>query len=219
MTSPLLFLSGAGLPAWIWDDVRAGLPTSTVAAYPSTGSLRDYVAKVLDDAPERFTIVAHSIGGVVASQLVAQAPERVDGLLAVAASIPQPGQSFLSALPFPQKLIIRAVIRLAGTKPPEKAIRTGLAAGLDESVVDRIVGEFKPESAALYRDTVAQRTFPARRGYVITTADKEFPASLQQTYLNNLSPAWTQSLPTGHLPMLSAPENLTLTIKSFLESS
>src|SRR5688500_15334014 len=144
MTSPLLFLSGAGLPAWIWDDVRAALPTSTVAAYPSTGSLRDYATKVLDEAPERFTIVAHSIGGVIAGQLVAQAPDRVDGLLAVAASIPRAGQSFLTALPFPQKLIVRAVIRLAGTKPPEKAIRAGLAAGLEGSLVDRIVGEFSP---------------------------------------------------------------------------
>jgi pimeloyl-ACP methyl ester carboxylesterase len=218
MTSPLLFLSGAGLPAWIWDDVRAALPTSTVAVYPSAGSLQDYVTKALDEAPERFTLVAHSIGGVVASQLIAQAPERVDGVLAIAASIPQPGQSFLSALPFPQKLIVRAVIQLAGTKPPEKAIRAGLAAGLDESLVNRIVREFTPESAALYRDTVAQRTFPVRRGYLTTTADKEFPAALQQRYAKNLDATWTQSLATGHLPMLSTPGDLSLAIKTFLES-
>lgn len=218
MTSPLLFLSGAGLPAWIWDDVRAALPTSTVAAYPSAGSLRDYATKVLDEAPERFTVVAHSIGGVIAGQLVAQAPDRVDGLLAVAASIPRAGQSFLTALPFPQKLIVRAVIRLAGTKPPEKAIRAGLAAGLEKSLVDRIVGEFSPESADLYRDTVAQGTFPARRGYLTTTADKEFPVALQQVYAKNLDPTWTHALPTGHLPMLESPGDLSLAIKTFLES-
>lgn len=218
MTSPLLFLSGAGLPGWIWDDVRAALPTSTVATYPSTGGLQDYVTKVLDEAPERFTVVAHSIGGVVASQLVAQAPDRVDGLLAVAASIPRPGQSFLSALPFPQKLIVRAVIRLAGTKPPEKVIRAGVAAGLEESLVDRIVREFSPESAALYRDTVAERTFPARRGYLTTTADKEFPVALQEVYAKNLDPTWTHSLPTGHLPMLASPGDFSLALKTFLES-
>ncbi|GAA1562084.1 hypothetical protein GCM10009789_14100 [Kribbella sancticallisti] len=168
-------------------------------------------------APERFTVVAHSIGGVIAGQLVAQAPDRVDGILAIAASIPQPGQSFLSALPFPQKLIVRAAVRLAGTKPPEKAIRAGLAAGLEESLVERIVREFKPESAELYRDTVAPRTFPAHRGYLTTTADKEFPPALQQTYAKNLDPTWTHSLPTGHLPMLSTPADLSLAIKQFVE--
>ena len=218
MTSPLLFLSGAGLPGWIWDDVRAALPASTVAAYPRTGGLQDYVTKVLDEAPERFTVVAHSVGGVVASQLVAQAPDRIDGLLAVAASIPRPGQSFLSALPFPQKLIVRAVIRLAGTKPPEKVIRAGVAAGLEKSLVDRIVREFSPESAALYRDTVAERTFPARRGYLTTTADKEFPVALQEVYAKNLDPTWTHSLPTGHLPMLASPGDFSLALKAFLES-
>ena len=219
MTSPLLFLSGAGLPAWIWDDVRAAHPDSSVAAYPSTGTQQDYATKVLAEAPERFVIVAHSIGGVVASQLLAQAPERVDALLGIAASFPKPGQSFLNALPFPNKLIISLAMRLAGTKPPEKAIRTSLTDGVDPAQADRIVAEFKPESQHLYRDPVPARHFPTHTAYIQTTADKEFSQPLQQTFITNLNPAYTRTLPTGHLPMLTATTELSLAIKDFLEAS
>jgi pimeloyl-ACP methyl ester carboxylesterase len=217
MTSPLLFLSGAGLPAWIWDDVRAAHPDSSVAAYPKTGTLQDYATKVLAEAPERFVIVAHSAGGVVASQLLAQAPQRVEALLGIAASFPKPGQSFLNALPFPNKLIVGLAMRLAGTKPPEKAIRSGLTGGVDPLQADRIVADFSPESQHLYRDPVPARQFPSHTGYVQTTADKEFPQALQQTYLNNLNPTWTRTIPTGHLPMLTATTPLSLALKEFLE--
>jgi pimeloyl-ACP methyl ester carboxylesterase len=216
MTSPLLFLSGAGLPAWIWDDVRAAHPDSSVAEYPSAGTLQDYATKVLAEAPERFVIVAHSIGGVVASQLLAQAPERVEALLGIAASFPKPGQSFLNALPFPNRLIIGLAMRLAGTKPPEKAIRTSLAGGVDPLQADRLVADFKPESQHLYRDSVPARHFPTHAGYIQTTADKELPSALQQSFAANLGTTWTRSLPTGHLPMLTATTDLSLAIKDFL---
>lgn len=222
MTSPLLFLSGAGLPAWIWDDVRAALPAgqaTSVAAYPGTGSLRDYAGKVLADAPERFIVVAHSIGGVIGTQLVAQAPDRVQGFLGVAASIPKPGQSFLGALPFPDKLIVSTVMRLAGTRPPAKAIRTGLASDLDDEQAERIVKEFSPESQQLYRDPVDDHQFPALRGYVQTTNDKELVPALQTGYAAVLGATSIQSLPTGHLPMIAAPDALAAALQTFLSQA
>jgi len=219
MTTPLLILSGAGLPAWIWDDVRAALPAdqaTSVASYPGTGSLRDYVGKVLAEAPERFIVVAHSIGGVIGSQLVADAPDRVEGFIGVAASIPKPGQSFVGALPFPNKLIVSAIMRLAGTRPPAKAIRSGLASDLDDEQAARIVKEFSPESQQLYRDPVGDRRFPALRGYVQTTNDKELPPALQATYAATLHATSVQSLQTGHLPMLAAPDALAAAVQGFL---
>ncbi|NIK55285.1 alpha/beta fold hydrolase [Kribbella shirazensis] len=217
MNSPLLFLSGAGLPAWIWDDIRAALPVETsVAAYPRAGSLRDYATKVLAEAPERFVVVAHSIGGVIGTQLVAQAPSRVLGFVGVAASIPQPGQSFLGALPFPNRLLVGAVMRLAGTRPPAKVIRSGLATDLDDEQAARIVKEFSPESQRLYRDAVGDHRFPELRGYVQTTADKELPAALQTGYAANLGTTSVRSLPTGHLPMLADPNALAAALQELL---
>ncbi|MFE7796376.1 alpha/beta fold hydrolase [Nocardia sp. NPDC057440] len=218
-TSPILFLSGAGLPAWIWDGVRAGLPVeSVVAVYPkrTDASLRDYADTALAQAPDgTFTIVAHSIGGVVASEIVAIAPERVDGLLGIAASVPAAGSSFLGALPAPQRYIIGLIMRFVGTRPPEKAIRSGLGAGLGDADIARIVAEFEPESQRLYRDGVSPRTLPARSGYVTTSADQEFPAEWQRKYAAELASEFRRELPTGHLPMLEDPASVTQLLKEF----
>lgn len=222
-TTPILFLSGAGLPEWIWDDVRSALPVdSVVAAYPkrADATLHDYAAAALAQAPNgAFTIVGHSIGGVVASQITATAPQRVSGLLGIAASFPPAGTSFLGASPAPQRLLLGLVLRLAGTRPPEKAIRSGLCAGLDENVTARIVAEFEPESRYLYRDTVSPRTFPAHSGYVVTTADPELPEALQHKHATELGPGFRRELPTGHLPMLRDPASLTKIIQEFTASA
>ncbi|MGQ4599698.1 alpha/beta fold hydrolase [Nocardia sp. R6R-6] len=218
-STPILFLSGAGLPAWIWDGVRADLPVeSVVAAYPKRGDARldDCVASVLEQAPDGlFTIVAHSIGGVVASQIVATAPERVAGLLGVAASFPAAGRSFLAASPAPQRVVVGLVMRVAGTRPPDKAIRSVLCAGLDEDDTAHIVAEFEPESPHLYRDKVSSRTFPARSGYVVTTADRQLSAAMQYRHAAELGSGFRRELFTGHLPMLQDSASLAKVVQEF----
>ncbi|MEU1430857.1 alpha/beta hydrolase [Nocardia sp. NPDC005746] len=222
-TTPILFLSGAGLPAWIWDDVRNSLHVeSVVATYPrrADATLRDYADAVLEQTPGRvFTIVAHSIGGVVASEIAAIAPERLDGILGVAASMPGIGKSFLGAMPTPQKLVMGLIMRFAGTKPPENAIRSGVCAGLGEADTSRIVSQFEPESQHLYRDGVSARTFPARRGYVVTSSDRVIPAADQRRHATELGAEFRSELSTGHLPMLQDPASLARIVGEFKTES
>lgn len=219
---PVLFLSGAGLPAWIWDDVRAALPddrSSAVATYPRRpdASLDDYAAQVLEEAPwPRFVVVAHSLGGVVAAQMTARAPERVAGLLGVSAVVPAPGRSFLGAMPFPQRLVVGTAMRIMGTRPPAKMIRSGLARGLTPAEQERLVREFAPESQAVYRDPTAPRSLPASRGYVRTTDDRELPDALQQRFERTLDGSWSRTIASGHLPMLEAPGALAALVEQFL---
>lgn len=221
---PLLFLSGAGLPGWIWDEVRATLPEehpSHVAEYRhrASASLDDYAAEVLAEAPwPRFVVVAHSIGGTVGAQMASQAPDRLAGFLGISAAIPRAGQSFLGALPFPQRHMIGAVMRVAGTRPPAKMIRSGLAHGVEPEVAERLVQEFAPESQALYRDPTAPRAFPALRGYVQTTDDRELPIGLQQRSASTLGAPALRTIGTGHLPMLEAPGPLSALLMELLAS-
>ncbi|MFG3301811.1 alpha/beta fold hydrolase [Micromonospora chersina] len=219
---PIMFLSGAGLPAWIWDDVRRDLGEgqhTCVASRPQGDRprLRDYAQVVIDSAPPGgFVIVAHSAGGVIGAEVARLAPERVSAFLAISAVIPQPGQSFMSAMPVPNRWVLNAAMRVAGTRPPDSAIRRGLAHGLDKEVADRIIADFTPESPALYRDRTAHRSWSGWRGYLRTTDDHELPMALQQRCAQRLGAAWQDDLDTGHLPMLENHRAVAAAITRFL---
>jgi pimeloyl-ACP methyl ester carboxylesterase len=219
MSTPLVFVGGAGLDEWIWDDLREKLPVdSAVGRYPSRSDARldDYADEVLSQVGwPTFTLVAHSLGGVVAGQMVARAPERISGFLAISACIPASGQSFLGSLPRPQGLFMGLIVRLLGTKPPDKQIRSGLGAGLPAEKAERIVTEFAAESRAVYRDPVSARTFPQHRGYLFTSRDNQFSTSQQERYARELDATWTRSIDTGHMPMLEDPDGLARVVTEF----
>lgn len=218
----VLFLGGAGLPSWMWDQTRANLPQpSAVAEYPQNAhaTLADYAEHVLGQvAFDHIVVVAHSAGGVVASQLAALAPTRIVAVLGVAAAFPAPGQSLLRTLPFPQRAIVGLIMRVAGTKPPEKAIRAGLGTGLNEQDVTRLVSDFSAESPRLFRDAIHARQWPAHRGYVTTSRDAEYSEALQAKYGHQLDPDFKRTLATGHLPMLAEPVQLAQIIQDFVTS-
>ena len=223
----ILFLSGAGLPPWIWDAVRARLGETCetcetqVAPRPRDATaLRDYAeAAVGCLTADRVTVVAHSAGGVVGAEVLRLAPERVTGLLAVGAIVPKPRGSFVTSLPVPNRWILSAVMRVAGTRPPESAIRGTLANGVDEPTVERLIADFTPEPQSFYRDRIGHDSgWSGPRGYLVATGDRELPPHLQHRYADRLGATWRRELPTGHLPMLTDPDGLTDVITGFLHS-
>lgn len=220
---PVLLLGGAGLPAWIWDAVRrelGGERELRVADRPDAGATRltDHAHAALASAPAgRFAVVAHSAGGVVGAELARLAPDRVSAFLGVSAVVPVPGGSFLSAMPVPNRWVLGAVLRVAGTRPPESAIRRSLAHGLDEQVTDRIVADFATEPLGLFTDRTCATEWSGPRGYVRTTDDRELPESVQRRSARHLGADWHAELATGHLPMLEDPVALSGTIRRFLD--
>lgn len=220
---PILFLSGAGLSPWIWDDVRQRVSAdSVVAPRPTEHSdapLAAYVEAALEAAPPgRFTIVAHSSGGVVGTEVARLVPERLAAFLAISAVIPAAGGSFVSAMPAPNRWILAAAMRLAGTRPPAKAIRRGLGTGLRGNVVDRVVAEFTPESVGLYADRCGNHVWSGPRGFLFTTQDKEIPLGLQRNFAHRLGGQWSEELATGHLPMLQDPVATAAVVDRFLNA-
>ena len=218
----VLFLSGAGLPPWMWDDVRARItdhPTYVGPRPPGAdASLADHATAALDVAQsERFVIVAHSAGGMVAAEIAGQQPDRVAGLLGVSCVVPAPGASFIGSMPFPNRVVLGLVMRMLGTRPPEKALRAQ-AAGLPEPVVEALVAGFVPESQRYYRDEVQETVAPAARGYVCTIRDDELPEARQRSFARRLGIESPEELATGHLPMLEDPDALAGKIGAFLDS-
>lgn len=222
----ILCISGAGLPAWIWHDVQqllGGPDHVRIAARPAriAGSdVRDYAHAAIGSAPTgRFAVVAHSSGGVIGAEITRLAPERVSAFLAVTAVIPEPAGSFLSAMPAPSRWVLGAVLRFAGTRPPNAAIQRGLAHGLDDRTTDRIIADFAPESVGLYRGRIAGQPWSGRRGYVFTAQDRELPIAAQRRSAQRLGPDWTGHLDTGHLPMIENPHALAGSVAAFLAAA
>ena len=79
----LMLLPGLLCDQTVWAAQRAGLADlvdSRVVDYGGTDSLSAMAEVVLGQAPARFALAAHSMGGRVALELLRRAPERVAGL-------------------------------------------------------------------------------------------------------------------------------------------
>lgn len=79
----LLFLPGLACDGAVWAHQTRHLSQSAtvqVSEYGGCESLPEMARVVLRDAPERFALVAHSMGGRVAFEIYRSAPQRVVGL-------------------------------------------------------------------------------------------------------------------------------------------
>lgn len=229
----LVFIHGAGLNSRIWEQVAAGLncPYLLIDFPKQIGSkasrkgltLQDYSAHInrqIDDwEVNKFIIVAHSLGGVLALQLANDRSNRLAGFVAIAAAIPASGGSFLSVLPIAKRLLMGALLRIFGTQPPESAIRQGLCNDLSAHQATVIVRDFVPESIHLYTNPVEGIIPTVPKLYLKLINDQEFNLAQQDRMIANLNPRWIQTLNSGHLPMLSKPEELLQALHTFLDCS
>ncbi len=130
--SPLLLIQGLGYGRWGWEPIVPGLPARhRVVSFDNRGigesdkpdgpytaaQMAGDALQVMDEAGlERAHVVGASLGGMIAQELVAAAPERVDKLVLCCTTPGGPG-----AVPMPE-----ATIRLfaeAASLEPSVALR------------------------------------------------------------------------------------------------
>jgi len=76
---PLLLLPGTVCDARLFAPMlqRLSVPIVTVVDMGGEQSAAELAARILRNAPERFSLLGFSLGGIVALEMIAQAPERV----------------------------------------------------------------------------------------------------------------------------------------------
>jgi len=130
-----VLVHGAFGGAWCWQPVVAALEaaghTADALDLPGGGDDRtpveeitleacaDRVRETLDSRPEDAVLVAHSMGGVVATQAAGSGADGISRLIFVAAFMPANGQSLLDLTQYPEGAndMIQANISVDGDPP------------------------------------------------------------------------------------------------------
>ncbi|MCR2806883.1 alpha/beta fold hydrolase [Paenibacillus soyae] len=226
----VVFIHGVGLRGSVWREAAEGLPYPCLLAdFPLRDapeeqrrglSLQDYVedlARQIENWEVRkFILVAHSISGVLAFELARRFRDRVVGLAAVGAIIPEGGGSFLSALPLPARWILPLLLRLSGTRPPEKLLRANLCSDLEPAQTDEIVRHFAAESRLLYTERIGAPVPDIPKLYVKLTKDLEVTPQLQDRMIQRFGRTHVFELASGHLPMISSPEGVRQAVERMM---
>lgn len=78
--APLLLIPGMMCDARMWGGIPSALHPCEVAHFLPTGAetMAELAAQALRDAPPRFALAGLSMGGIVAMEILARAPERVE---------------------------------------------------------------------------------------------------------------------------------------------
>lgn len=79
---PLLLLPGTVCDERLFGPLMAelGYPGMRVMAMTGASTAPELAARILEAAPERFALAGFSLGGIVALEMMAQAPERIERL-------------------------------------------------------------------------------------------------------------------------------------------
>lgn len=224
----ILFLPGLLCDGRLWRDqvaALAGMARSTVADLTVDNEIAAMAARALAAAPDRFALVALSMGGYVAFEIMRQAPERVTRLALISTS---------AAPDSPE----RQAQRRAGIE----ALRHGRFLGVTDRLLPQLVhpsqlaGPVAQDVKAMAARVGAnaylrqQEAILGRRESVSTLPligvptlvavgdeDRLTPVSEALQIHNGISGSDFHRLPAcGHLPPMEQPELMTRLLHGFL---
>jgi pimeloyl-ACP methyl ester carboxylesterase len=228
-----VLVHGAFGGAWCWEPVLTALEAAghTVDALDLPGGGDDRtpveeitlqacagrVRNVLDSRPEDAVLVAHSMGGVVATQAVGSDPAGIASLIFVAAFMPGNGQSLLDLTRLPEGAndMIQASIVVEGQPPVAILSDEAAAAAIYQRCTDEqrawALPQRRPQAVAAFETPVSVdeellATIP--RSYVLTTQDRSIPPALQRRMIREHPCRRVIELDTDHAPYLSATDDL-----------
>ena len=214
----IVFLHGAGTGAWVWERVMNELSVPAIALdVPgrSAGATPQHCAEALvaeldQRGIDSVILVMHSLAGVLAPGLVAHLGARVKHCIFVAAVIPPSGGSFVDALGFVNRQILRVLFKLnpKGLAPSPEMLRAELCNDLSSQDSEQIISRFIPEMPGLYLTSVGAFSPLSNATYIRLLKDKSVPPERQDTMLARLSQPSVRELETGHMAMLAAPKAL-----------
>lgn len=226
----LVFIHGSHFDASAWDSVAPEFsqdPAYQVTLITLKGrqpnenyTLTEIAKDACEKTPAKSVLIGHSFGGVVSNQMVGICPEKIQQIIYVTALVPIKGEkAFDAAGKSDQKYYSKAVQFRKDRIAPrtQNVFLKNMDSGIDLKSLP--VLHFYSESYKAGEDKIEynEATFEQiPKSYIYATRDTIVGLKTQQKYTARTPMAKTDSIKTGHLPMLSNPKELTASIKRVL---
>ncbi|WP_127128763.1 alpha/beta fold hydrolase [Georgenia sp. SYP-B2076] len=227
-----LLIHGAFYGAWSWESTQAALRArghrAEAVDLPGSGAddspaeevtLDAYVERVrqaLAALPQPVTLVGHSMGGVVITQVAARYPELVSSLIYVAAFLPGHGQSLVAMTELPEGAddgVQRSMV-VAG-EPPVASLSAADARAIfmgecPAGLVAQALPLIGTQALAPFLTPVElpDGGVPVRRDYVLSALDRAIPPALQRRMATEGGATTVIELAADHSPFYSCPDEL-----------
>jgi pimeloyl-ACP methyl ester carboxylesterase len=231
----LVLVHGAFGGAWWWDRVIEPLEAAghTVECFdlPCAGAdmtpaeeatLETYVERVaaqLGRSDEPAVLVAHSMGGVVATQTAAWHREKVAAIVYVAAFVPRDGQSLLDLTGLPEgagdQIQANLIVEGPVARLEPSAMRMAGYAETSDEEAEWAIPQHRPQPGLPFAQKVeiAAGAFEGLpRRYVICTRDCAIPPPLQRRMVAENGIEDVIEIETDHSPAFSRTEELIAAI-------
>jgi len=230
MSLPIVLITGQLLTDAVWQPLLDAWPDRhiIVANNQSDDTIEGFAQRLLDDAPPKFALVAHAMGGFVAFEVMRRAPERVAklALISTLASADGPAQTarrqgyidLVESGNFDQVVEERIPILF----PEEKRNDTRLLGIARRMAADTGADTFLAQQRAIMaridsRPTLGEIAVPVllvwgeKDGITSRAHHEEIRDAIPGAKLEAIAGA-------GHLPTIEAPETVVRLLTDFIDA-
>lgn len=230
MAEPLVMVPGMMCDARaFWPQVAAlsGRRAVQVAAFPEAETISEMAQEVIAAAPERFALMGHSMGGIVAMEVLRRAPERVSRVALISTS---PLAETPAQAAWREPMLAKARAGNLSAALDAALAPENLAPGPSRAEVLKTLGEmgadlgaetFIRQSRALQKRRDAQRVLMKAEIPALILCgvhDRMTPVKRHEAMAELMKDAELVVLDeAGHMPMLEAPEAVNAALKAWLD--
>lgn len=230
LTKPdLMLLPGFLCDESVWHWQRSCLENRYRLALPTLRGQNSFAAMAehaLGQAPERFSLIAHSMGAKVAFQMLHQAAERIDRLVVMSTSVDRPAADEVS-----QRQTLMTLAREQGMEAvaeslleqmlhPSRQGDTALVSSLRRMMAGHSIDDLEQQIQASLTRPDIESYLPdiSQPVLIMCGADDQWSSVEQHRDILRLIPgARLEVLPeTGHMLMMEQPERVNSLLLDFL---